>query len=115
VAFVYEDICRARYYEEPEIFPWKIYLPNIGRWWNKTTEIDVVGFDDESVSALFGECKYRNQPMGADVLYQLEEKAKQVPWRRDDRHNYYALFSISGFDEKLQEIAKNRKDVVLLD
>jgi AAA+ ATPase superfamily predicted ATPase len=86
----------------------------IGRWWNDHTEIDIAAIDKDSTSMLFGECKYRNQPMGVDVLYQLEEKAKQVPWHRDERHNYYALFSISDFDNTLTETAQERDDLVLL-
>jgi AAA+ ATPase superfamily predicted ATPase len=113
VAEVYEDICRAELIYTKK-WPWE-FLPNrIGRWWNKTDEIDIVALDVDGKNAVFGECKYRNKETGLDVYYSLEEKAALVDWNRDARSNYYVLFSINGFDKDLTRLAKKQKNILLL-
>lgn len=54
-----------------------------------------------------------SEPIDVDVLYQLQEKAKRVAWHREDRREVYCLFSISGFDKRLRELAAARDDLLL--
>jgi AAA+ ATPase superfamily predicted ATPase len=112
-AYVYEDICRESL-SQKALLPWNIHFSRVGRWWDKNTEIDIVALDDEGENALFCECKFRNRPTGLDVLTSLEEKARQVPWNKNTRHNYYALFSANGYNVALRKLATQRKDLALL-
>ena len=51
-----------------------------GRWWNKNTEIDLVGLNKYDDTILFVETKWNNQPIGINVFNKLKEKSKQVKW-----------------------------------
>lgn len=111
VSFVYEDICREKI--------WKLQQDNIsfnrvGRWWgNKDVEIDIVAYDSMGNDIVFGECKYSMNTKGLDVLYELQEKSKAVEWNRNNRNEYFCIFSRSGFTKELQELAERRTDVIL--
>ena len=38
-----------------------------------------------------------------------------MDWKKEKRKETYILFSISGYTEELQEIAKKRNDLILVD
>ena len=76
-------------------------------------EIDIVALDEENKKMILGECKYRNKPVGTDILRELEEKGQLIPWNREEREVWYILFSISGFTTELEDIARERKNLVL--
>jgi AAA+ ATPase superfamily predicted ATPase len=93
-------------------------LHRMGSWWNKRTEIDIVGLNNTTHDMLFGECKWSNTPVGLDVLKSLYNKAHQVPWYRDERREWYIIASRSGFHESLIARAQRpgvdgRRDVLL--
>jgi AAA+ ATPase superfamily predicted ATPase len=116
VSYVYEDICIQSLYETPSLL-WErngVHFNRIGRWWNRTVEIDIVGLDDETGAMLFGECKFREQPTDLDVLRKLEEKAGEVKWEKSNGSRYFVLFSINGFTQKMKDAAEEREDVLLL-
>ena len=91
----------------------------MGRWLGKTTlrdvnskkgfritetEIDLLGIGDNQY--LVGECKFKNSPFSYSEY--LDTKSKLTPLK-EKAEFYYALFSQSGFDEKLVEESKNNK------
>lgn len=84
---------------------------NIGRWWNKTDEIDVVAADRGFTSLILGECKFRNGPVDGHVLADL--RGKSVAFRKADRQYY--LFSASGFTDSLTAQAQADGAVRLVD
>ena len=73
----------------------------------------MVGLSEIDNAIVFGECKFRNSPVGVDVLTELEEKSAHVKWGKPDREEYFVLFSIAGFSDALREIAERRTDVML--
>ena len=95
------------------------FLPQqIGHWWGtdtatrKQVEIDVVAMADIQADPnarpvrhlLVGECKWKNEPVGQDVLVSLMEKARVL-----HGEPYYWLFSKRGFgfisdDERVELI-----------
>lgn len=93
-----------------------VSLRKIGRWWGnnqkerREEEIDIVAFSDNK--AFFGECKWRNEKTGIDVLNDLERKAGLFTEFSDIS---YILFSKSPFTKSLSDIAGKRKDVILVD
>jgi len=94
-------------------------LHKMQSWWDKRTEIDILGLNNTTRDILFGECKWSQRPIGLDVLKGLYNKASQVPWHRDDRREWFVLSSRSGFHESLIERARRpgidgRRDVLLL-
>ena len=60
---------------------------------------------------MFAEVKWSNKPVGINIYYQLEEKAKLVsgPYRR----RFYALISRSGFTPAMKKLARE-KSVLLI-
>jgi AAA+ ATPase superfamily predicted ATPase len=94
-------------------------LHKLGSWWNKRTEIDLVGLNETTRDIVFGECKWSQSPIGLDVLKALYNKAHQVPWNRNERREWFVLASRSGFQDSLVERARRpgidgRRDVLLL-
>ena len=112
VAHVYEYVCRYELWRLN--IARQLHFNKIGRWWNSKEEIDIVALDNTGEDIVFAECKYRNQPMDADVFYNLLRKKELVPWKKENRREQFVLFSISGFTEHLHEIARIREDLILV-
>ncbi len=60
------------------------------KWWYKDKEIDIVGINEDKL--LLGECKWKENVNGKDVLNELKEKAKDLNWKGKIE---YAVFSKS--------------------
>ena len=86
----------------------KIFVfERVGRYWDRTQEIDVVGFSTSEKKIIFGECKWSVSPVGTNIYEELKKKAEKVGWNKNDRKEYYILFSKSGFTEEMVKIANN--------
>jgi AAA+ ATPase superfamily predicted ATPase len=114
IAYVYEDVCIEKMWQLNENNAWNFNFDKAGRWWNNNIEIDIVAIDRSGNDIIFGECKYRSGKVGLDVLNELEYKAGQVEWKRENRRNHFILFSISGFTDDLSELSKVRDDLILM-
>ena len=114
VAFVYEDICREKMWDLSSQDTWPFYFSKIGRYWDSKTEIDVVALDPDGKNMILGECKYWKDPVGINILRELEEKSKAISWNKAVRKTWYVLFSSSGFTPELETLAKKREDVLLV-
>lgn len=91
-------------------------LPNfevMGRWWDKNTEIDLLGLDSNTDSILFVETKWSQKPIDLDVLLVLQQKSKAVSWGSAGRHEYFGLVSAAGFTPRLKNLAK-QENVLLI-
>ncbi|MBD5560344.1 MAG: ATP-binding protein [Clostridia bacterium] len=112
LSWVYEDVCRAYVQEmfSSETRPLK--LQKVGRWWNRHSEIDVVGIGEAAI--LFGECKYwSSQRVGLNILNDLRRKAAEVRLPDDGKEKYYALFAPGGFTDDLAQLAKEDSHILL--
>lgn len=78
-----------------------------GRWWDKNEEIDLIALNSKTNEILFGEVKWSNKPVGIDIYRELKEKSQVVDWGGENRKEYFALFSKSGFTPGMEHIAKN--------
>lgn len=87
----------------------------IGRWWNDKNEIDIVGFNQETKEIIFGEVKWSNKPIGTNIFFELEKKTGDVEWNNNDRKESFILFSKSGFTDEMKKLAKERKNIVLVE
>lgn len=118
-AFAFEDVCR----EFVSIMQKNNELPfryaKMGRWFGKTTvrdtkkenglrtaqtEIDVLCIDRNKENYLVGECKFKGVAFSYSEY--LDTLAKLAPLKEKTKF-YYALFSESGFDEKVIQSAKD--------
>ena len=74
------------------------------------TEIDLLGIGRDAKEFLVGECKYKKTPFSYSDY--LDTKAKLTP-QKEAAKFYYALFSESGFDEKVSAEADNESNLQL--
>lgn len=84
----------------------------IGGWWRGNEEIDLIALGDGE--ALVVECKWRNKPIGVDLLENLQRKAGTVRGLAD-RRLHWGLCSRSGFTDALSTLAAEREALLLFD
>lgn len=115
VSFIYEDICRDIFLNlcaQKRIY----FIPSkIGAYWNmnNTIEIDVVAVDNTNKKIFLAECKYfENKKVDISVYSALLEKSKASDFKGYDI--VYGLFSKSGFDNRLIEIASTNQNLILV-
>ena len=86
-------------------------MTRIGRWWNKSEEVDIVAIGQKDI--LFGECKWSSRPVGTNILDDLKRKAKLVP--QSGQTQWFALFAKSGFTDEIHALAKSNPHLLLYD
>jgi hypothetical protein len=115
VPLVYEDICKEifmRLCREKQIG----FVPAIvGSYWNSdsSVQIDVVSIDYERKKIFVGECKYTRNPVGIRVYVDLQKKCESSVFSQYEI--VYGLFSKSGFDARVMEIASQNPNLILVD
>ncbi|MEZ4861618.1 MAG: ATP-binding protein [Caldilineaceae bacterium] len=113
VAFAWEEIARQHVYHlsAQRVIPF--WAEEVGSWWSKQAQIDLVAVHRERRSVLLGESRWRRQLMNVADLVALQAKSKQ--WLGDERgwDFWYALYSRSGFTAELRELAARDSHIIL--
>lgn len=114
VSGTFEQLCqRATLYALGDEYR---FLEEPGNWWDGSgSEIDIVA-PTNGETLLVGEAKFRQEPIGYDVLSQLESEASNVDWHPDgggDPEYEYALFSRGGFSSAVETAEADREDLHL--
>jgi AAA+ ATPase superfamily predicted ATPase len=112
VSPIFEELCQRAL---PTLLAEFTYR-NIGGWWYKEHEVDVVGLTEEVL--ITGECKFQQAPVDPGVLRDLETTTENIKWTLPDGTTpvaKYALFSRKGFTKDLIDIATDRDDVHLFE
>lgn len=111
---IFEEICK-QYLNLPDIYSRLPFtIGDVGRWWGnnprmkRQEEIDLMSVLDKQ--ALFGECKWKNEKVGVNVLETLQERGELFAYQ----DKYYYIFSKSGFDDELILSAKQLQNVTLV-
>lgn len=116
-SFAFEDVCRefVRMLQKKNELPFR--YSKMGRWVGKTTvrdekasdglrtaetEIDLLCIGKDAKEYLVGECKFKGVPFSYSEY--LDTLAKLTPLKEKSKF-YYALFSESGFDQKILDCA----------
>ena len=121
VAFAYEDICKeifARLCSDRAID----FTPSkIGSYWlndkSGNTQIDVMAVDTVNKRLFAGECKYHNQPVDADVYFELVKKVDNSTEIKSAFKGYtviYGVFSKSGFTSRITDISNSNPNLFLI-
>ena len=125
-SFAFEDVCRefVKELQKRQELPFR--YAKLGRWMGKTTirdkkaqsglrtsetEIDILGISRDAGNYLVGECKFKTGPF--EYSDYLDTAAKLTPLK-EKAEFYYALFSESGFDQKLMAFAEANPKTVRL-
>ena len=121
VAFAYEDICKeifARLCSDKAID----FTPSkIGSYWlndkSGNTQIDVMAVDTVNKRLFAGECKYHNQPIDADVYFELVKKVDNSSEIKSAFKGYtviYGVFSKNGFTSRMTDINNSNPNLFLI-
>ena len=96
----------------------------VGSHWSRHTQIDVVAINWLTRDVLLGECKWRQRPLGRQVVRDLIERKgpalqRDLPQGGEGWTYHYALFSRSGLTDAAVEEMSARQgllvDLLLLD
>lgn len=101
----FEEVCRQYLIRQRHAGQLPFRPTELGRWWDKNAEIDIVAADHERRHCLVGECKYRNEKVGLKVFRSLQAKCARLPVH-DDAVFHYWLFSRSGFEDPVKALAE---------
>lgn len=124
-SFAFEDVCRefVKELQKKNALPFR--YSRMGRWTGKTTvrdkdaagglrtaetEIDLLGIGSDAKEYLVGECKFKNTPFNYSEYLDVKTKLTSL---KDTSKLYYALFSESGFDDKITAEAENKSNLLL--
>lgn len=108
MAPVFEEICRKASMRQG------VY-EQVGKWWYKGEEIDVVALNGETKTIALGECKWSKKKVDMRTLHDLKNKAEKVRWNQRERNEEYLLFSKNGFTNDLLTITKQEPHISLFD
>ncbi len=123
-SFAFEDVCREFISKKQKKNELPFRYTKMGRWFGKTTvrdmkkenglrtaetEIDVLCIDRMGENYLVGECKFKGVPFSYSEYLDTLAKLTNL---KEKTNFYYALFSESGFDEKIVAAAKENKTVL---
>lgn len=112
---VFEEICKQYLWKQLLEGNMPVEFNSLGRWWGnnpvqkKQAEIDLMG-EQDSETALFAECKWRNEKLDLDILETLVERSKLFRYKK----KHYYLFSKCGFTKGCEERAKEMGNVTLV-
>lgn len=112
---VFEEICKQYLWMQLLEGKSPIEFHSLGRWWGNDpirksqAEVDIMGEQDRE-SALFAECKWRNEKVDSDVLETLIGRSELFRYKKA----HYYLFSKSGFTKGCTELAEKDGRVTLV-
>ena len=125
-SLAFEDVCReyVRELQKKNELPFR--YAKMGRWTGKTTtvrgreaenriaetEIDILAISRGAKEYLVGECKFKGSAFSYSEY--LDTAAKLAPLREKAKF-YYALFSESGFDDRIIAEAQTKEELSLFD
>ena len=97
VSHVFKKVCQELLFH---ISP--IDFTNIGKWWHKDKEIDIIAMNEQTKEILFAECKWKDRVNAEKVCKELVEKSGYVNWHNKKRKEYLTIFAKS-FSRRIDE------------
>jgi AAA+ ATPase superfamily predicted ATPase len=113
---VFEDICMEYLWDRNKARSLSFVFSKMGRWWgtdSKTraqVEIDILATHRKN--AIFGECKWRNEPIDMGVVKSLQDKSN-IFHEYEKKILYF--FSRSGFTSDVKDLAAQDLHIQLVD
>ena len=105
---VFEEMCRYYILREGLDGNLNCFVTQVGTWWGteiiendagqkkiQSADVDVVGLAPSERAMIVGECKFKNEKTGRDVLETLARRSRAIP--SNYRIVQYLLFSRGGF------------------
>jgi len=92
-----------------EIFGMFFDSSEIGTWWHREEEIDVVSIERGKREAIFAECKWRDNVNAHKIVEELKNKSEKFPYEAERRK--YAVFARSFQSRPDDCICIDMKDI----
>jgi len=116
MGLIFEEICKQWLFEQGKEYPSPLpfFVGSLGRWWGtnpktrKQEEIDIMAANKDNV--LFGECKWHDADIDANVLEELQRKAEMF----SQKNKYFYLFAKNGFTKACMDRARLPKNTRLV-
>jgi len=111
---VFEEICKQYLWRMNTAKETPIMFTDAGRWWGNNPkkkeecEIDIIAADKDS--AIFAECKWTIDRIGADVIDKLIERSELFSYRE----KHYYLFAKTGFTDDVMARADSAENITLV-
>ena len=112
---VFKEICTQYLWRQLLFGNMPIEFISLGRWWGNDsrkrsqTEIDIMG-EQDTASAVFAECKWRNEDINTGVLENLINRSRLFHYTK----LHYFLFSKSGFTKGCIDKSREMVNVTLV-
>lgn len=104
-SYVFEDVCKEYLRLKNKNGELPFYFSKIGRWWNKTDELDIMAVDRTKTKYILGECKYKNSAFDLSDMRNMQQKIRLKSCIEDI---YYWIFSKGGYTDAVIAGAKNQ-------
>lgn len=109
VSFPFEDICIEWLREKNKKRELPFIFTQIGRWWDKNVEIDIIAINKEKTEILSAECKFHNSVVNdSDLKKHLNKNLSNLK-QKENTFFHFWYFSWSGFTAKAKEFAAQNK------
>lgn len=112
---VFEEICKQYLYQQLLNGKCPVLFSSLGSWWGNNPqtksqmELDIIGQQD-SHTALLGECKWTNAAVDTNVLKTLIDRSQHFHYQ----NSYFYLFSKNGFTQSCIDKANDMGNVTLV-
>ncbi len=111
VSLIYEELARQNTFKLASEGYFKHEIVRVGRWWNGNDEIDITGIDKNGKPYLFGECKYTNNAVNIEILFDLFKKVGKNFKTISEAE--FLIYSKSSFSQELIDYAMKNKNIHL--
>ena len=112
---VFEEICKQYLINLHASGKMPFHFSEIGRWWgyepktNRKISLDILAASGHD-SALFGCCRWQDEPMDFNVIEQLITDSSSFT----HKNKYYYVFSKVGFTKACREMAESHSNIMLI-
>lgn len=104
-SYVFEDICKEYLRLKNKKGELPFYFSKIGRWWNKTDELDIMAVDHRNKKYILGKCKYKKSAFDLSDMRNVQQKVRLQAGIDDI---YFWIFSKGGYTEAVIAGAKEQ-------
>ncbi len=113
VGLAWEELARRHVHELAAQQAIPFWPEEVGSWWSRKAQIDLVAVQRARRSSVLGEARWRREKMSVSNLDDLQARARH--WLGDERgwELWYALYSRSGFSKELQTRAAGDSHLLL--
>jgi len=113
VAVTWEEIARRHLYFLAGQGALPFWPEEVGSWWSRQAQIDLVAVHRARRNAILGEVRWRREKMGLRELEDLQARARL--WLGQERgwELWYVLYSRAGFTEELLKRAEEDPHLLL--